>query len=282
MVYLLVQSVLRNVYYDESGCSDGETLEDEVEEEVQARSQVDGVSDNNNIDDDEEEEMAWLCPPKTNRLLLFDGSLMHGVVPHLRKDMKAAESKSPRVTLMIGWWGAHVTTTETPTIRQSSLRNQATLANLKPNMTMPSNLSNSPLTGPQGRKKKRPAPDTSLRWPELFEVDSKISEIIETKLAVNQNTLTEVQPSCELIKVAGDLWEEVGECNPTDSLEVIECDVDFLGNWFVRSRSEILDAVERTCMECRQREESITITTEAIDAAVEWISAEELSRLRGD
>eukprot|EP00603_Paraphysomonas_imperforata_P000829 CAMPEP_0114417378 /NCGR_PEP_ID=MMETSP0103-20121206/2931_1 /TAXON_ID=37642 ORGANISM="Paraphysomonas imperforata, Strain PA2" /NCGR_SAMPLE_ID=MMETSP0103 /ASSEMBLY_ACC=CAM_ASM_000201 /LENGTH=539 /DNA_ID=CAMNT_0001585665 /DNA_START=54 /DNA_END=1673 /DNA_ORIENTATION=- len=281
------QSVLQNVYYDESECSGDEDSKEELEEEeeegVRARNEDKGGNENDNKDNENEEEIAWLCPPKTNRLLLFDGSLMHGVVPHLRKDKDAVGSKSPRVTLMIGWWGPHVTTTDSPTIHHSSRRDRKTLTNLQPNMAMPSMRTNTPLARPLGRKKKRQAPDTSLRWPELFEVDTELSQLIETKQIEYQQTLSDLKSSCELIKVAGGIWEEVAEGTSNDSPEVIESNMDFLGNWFLRSRSEILDAVERTCVDCRHRNEVyVTSSGEATEVAVEWMSVEELKRLRGD
>ncbi|CAE7457047.1 P4H11 [Symbiodinium natans] len=46
---------------------------------------------------------GWLCEPRVNRVLLFDGSLLHGVIPNLA--LQATDPSEPRVTLMLGLWG---------------------------------------------------------------------------------------------------------------------------------------------------------------------------------
>ncbi len=73
---------------------------------------------------------AWLCQPAENRLLLFDGAFLHGVVPYLPLGVDAADALSrpaaPRITLMIGWWarGVHKS-------------HAATTNGLGPNMNLP-------------------------------------------------------------------------------------------------------------------------------------------------
>ncbi len=69
---------------------------------------------------------AVLCTPKQGRILMFDGQLLHGVVPYIptEEDFIAAEieaekanlgnQESCRITLMIGLWGKGVTTSKTP------------------------------------------------------------------------------------------------------------------------------------------------------------------------
>ena len=49
---------------------------------------------------------GWLCAPRPNRLLTFDGSLLHCVVPPIPAPADAARR---RVTVMVGWWGPDVT-----------------------------------------------------------------------------------------------------------------------------------------------------------------------------
>jgi hypothetical protein len=46
-------------------------------------------------------ESCWLCPPESNRLVVFDGSVLHGVLPGRGV---SPEPKSRRVTLMIALW----------------------------------------------------------------------------------------------------------------------------------------------------------------------------------
>jgi len=49
---------------------------------------------------------GWLCAPRPNRLLTFDGSLLHCVVPPIPAPADAARR---RITVMVGWWGPDVT-----------------------------------------------------------------------------------------------------------------------------------------------------------------------------
>jgi len=49
---------------------------------------------------------AWLVHPKANRMVIFDGSQLHGVVPGrpLPNTSPATDDTMPRVTIMIAWW----------------------------------------------------------------------------------------------------------------------------------------------------------------------------------
>jgi hypothetical protein len=78
------------------------------------------VSLDDDDDDENQEELAdvcgELCFPRDNRLLMFDGSLLHGVVPRpgrsetVRGDQSArGELDDSRVTLMVGFWADDVT-----------------------------------------------------------------------------------------------------------------------------------------------------------------------------
>lgn len=249
------------------------------------------------------EEMAWLCPPKTNRLLLFDGSLLHGVVPHIRNKQQAASSvntsaDSPRVTLMIGWWGSHVAISDTPTMCcQDSQRMQHALTNLKPNMCMPKCDSDDyTVVVTSNKKNKQKKRSVNLSWPTLFENNVSVDKLLLGKVVV-------AQPSAGLIRVEGDIWEEVSErkdkgTEKGDSEEVLESDIQFLGNWFLSSRTEILDQIEYNSEMCREKaigatsgcvmgSEGTTVQghhSQAGDTAgaVGWMSAEDLKRLRGE
>ena len=77
-----------------------------------------------------EEAQGWLCFPASNRLLCFDGALLHGVVPPkattATDSCSAAEAAGtgdscslpvlppPRVTVMLGWWGPGVALSAAP------------------------------------------------------------------------------------------------------------------------------------------------------------------------
>ena len=58
------------------------------------------------LGDHEENAAGWLVAPRRNRLLTFDGSLLHCVVPPLPAPADAARR---RITVMVGWWGSNVT-----------------------------------------------------------------------------------------------------------------------------------------------------------------------------
>ena len=50
---------------------------------------------------------AWLCWPAENRLLMFDGALLHGVAPYFAPGDgagKCTTTAPPRISLMLGWW----------------------------------------------------------------------------------------------------------------------------------------------------------------------------------
>ena len=48
---------------------------------------------------------GWLCYPRLNRLVAFDGSLLHAVVPGIPSEVLGEdEDDYSRVTLMIGFW----------------------------------------------------------------------------------------------------------------------------------------------------------------------------------
>ena len=76
---------------------------------------------------------GWLCTPVENRVMFFDGRLLHGVIPYLTPPSFNGVSTESRITLMIGWWGKTF-----PSNTSSSTSNKS----LSPNMQMP-NVSNS-------------------------------------------------------------------------------------------------------------------------------------------
>ena len=202
------------------------------------------------VNEDDTAEVTWLCPPKSNRLLLFDGSLLHGVVPYImHRKPEDSETQCPRVTLMMGWWGQHVSKTNSPSLSEGSTRNL--LVNLKPNMKMPEWNNSIP------------------SWPRLF----------EPKHDFSYNSLTHHNPSKGLVTMEGDIWEEVSH---ESDVEAIESNIQFLGNWFLSSRTEILDQIEYSCSALRDRDTLGSQDESVNHDAVGWITAEELKRLRGE
>jgi hypothetical protein len=56
-------------------------------------------------EDASEQVVGWRVEPDSpGRLVAFDGSLLHGVIPQLGKDVKGGHSA--RITLMTGWWAS--------------------------------------------------------------------------------------------------------------------------------------------------------------------------------
>ena len=54
--------------------------------------------------DDPAGARGWLCFPRANRLLTFDGRLLHCVVPSIGSK-PAADPARRRIAVMVGWWG---------------------------------------------------------------------------------------------------------------------------------------------------------------------------------
>jgi len=55
---------------------------------------------NQSVNSELEASVAWQCEPKRNRLLMFNGRNLHGVVPN------GVECAQPRLTLMMGFWSS--------------------------------------------------------------------------------------------------------------------------------------------------------------------------------
>lgn len=235
--------------------------------------------------DGEVNNKAWLYPPKTNRLLLFQGNRLHGVIPHVYipnittdrqssltsskllsgKDLinyKNYPPPSSRITLMIGWWGKDVSTTPTPS---------PNTINYTPNMIMPSIQTN------------------TNHWSSSF--GSISSELLsQTNLPLNSSNV--------LIPVEGDVWESIPSPLPppptttissssTSSNSDLDSDstIVFVGNWFLKERSEILDEIfpMKSYHDNDNDSESFNANqNKNCLENVEWISIADLKKLRGE
>jgi len=160
-----------------------------------------------------EAKRAWLCPPALNRLLLFDGSLLHGVVPRLPS--QAADRKSqaePRLTLMLGFWG------DAPSPRHSPA--PKCIAELGPNME---------------------GPCSNSGWPSLFK-----TTIMNDSGATAQSA---APPRSALLGPISPVWIQVPKADD-EQLEV-DGEVDFVGRWFLQHEpcrlQEIAIAEARAC-----------------------------------
>lgn len=189
-------------------------------------------------------DRAWLCVPKTSRLLLFDGALLHGVAPHISNE---PISSGARLTLMIGWWSPQVITMPHGLV-------------LGPNMTMP-----------------QATATTLASWPALFR---PLPTAIVTSLNdVRKNGLTK----SALINIEKNVWEKVKtqERNPkeTNDLQSVESnDILFVGNWFLKSRNDINDEI----MQSLNITDSPKVESVMVSADVGWLSFEDLKKMRGD
>jgi hypothetical protein len=77
--------------------------------------------------------------------------------------------------------------------------------------------------------------------------------------------------------VEGELWTRVSDSSHSTELSEELChDTIFTGNWFVHSRSDINSEINKLL------EPSSTKADTSDSTAVEWISMDELKRLRGE
>jgi hypothetical protein len=111
---------------------------------VSSQSITNPITTQSNLRNAHENGKGWLCYPKPNRLLAFDGSLLHGVMPGIPEPGSDEESFSSdassdnslpedneglkRVTLMLGFWAEGVCTQLT--------------SNIGPNMPFPQTSNN--------------------------------------------------------------------------------------------------------------------------------------------
>lgn len=189
-------------------------------------------------------DRAWMCVPKTSRLLLFDGKMLHGVVPHIN----SASSSGTRLTLMIGWWGSEVHTTDAT-------------SPLGPNMRMPN------CTDSDGD-----------RWPSLFRPLS--NHDISALRATSKNP--ELSHDA-VISITKRVWEPVKDTASAKlpSLEIGDNNVLFVGNWFLQSKNELNEEILKSAE--MHREGYSVAQSEPVVASSEvgWLSMEDLKKLRG-
>ncbi|GAB5357328.1 hypothetical protein AAMO2058_000365300 [Amorphochlora amoebiformis] len=144
-------------------------------------------------------EEGFLVNPKPNRLTVFDGSLLHGVVPSAPREVSASKF---RVTFMVGFW--------TYDACQHSSRS--------PGPISPPPYLLQPLLPPGGRP----------TWPSdvaLRPGDSELGDSLE----IGEETVG-------LVKV-GRVWEEVGKEGKEEKGLLKESQVQLIGGFFVKDVS---------------------------------------------
>ena len=139
---------------------------------------------------------------------------------------------------MIGWWGKSVSTTPSPS-------QNAVATSFTPNMKLP--------------------PANTAPWVSLL-----------APISISSPPPISLSPT-PLVSVVGDVWEEVrSPGDHTHHDHTSESEAVFVGNWFLKSRTEILDEIFPPDPE----PQSTTLTGSS--EAVEWISLADLKKLRGD
>ena len=191
---------------------------------------------------------AWLCFPNSSRLLLFDGSLLHGVVPHIKSRDSDSNPSATRLTLMIGWWDSQVHTT------------QYTPLKLGPNMIFNQNL------------------QSKVQWPNLF------APLARRHL----NDLQSHTPSPSInsiVFIDGNVWEAIGEKDRKWREKGNKCEstpasngLIFVGNWFLNSKQEINNEILNSATFAKV--DSCSKST--IMENLEWLSITDLKKLRGE
>lgn len=200
---------------------------------------------------------AWLCEPAINRVLLFNGGLLHGVVP----GSASAASRHPssaaevRLTIMIGLWGD------------------------KPSPTLTEYPRNGGTFGPNMRLQK--ADLRSGSWPSLFEADRK------TEAAA---TVPAVKPArANLRGPITPAWTPILQRTATTAMSTGDADtVQFLGRWFLDhdpSRLQEMIVTEarggiRASPEKTAADACSGVCTLPPDDEVEEVSMDELLRMR--
>ena len=215
-------------------------------------------------------DCAWTCAPKTGRLLLFNGRLLHGVVPHIHPD-RIAGPRGPRLTLMIGWWGRHVHTVPYAAGRQL------------PNMLMPS-----PLTG-TGKAASWPALFGPLKKKKVQQLAAHSDRVVTARDGIRETSGSRVW---ECLYTDGDKAEDTndGADSLVDSLRGIrdklqDSGVVFVGNWFLRSEHEINDEILAPTVEHDDSNQDllhkVDDNRECENSDIGWISVADLARMRG-
>ena len=153
------------------------------------------------LDADSVASQAWLCHPAENRLLAFDGKLLHGVVPFLpTTSAGSTDVEDPdqyRITIMMGWWAK---TFESSTAASMAPKRKE-VSSLGPNMAMPS-CSTQPHKA--ALMKTRKVSGDCVTWPKM---------LAPIKLFASSNkadvSAAERRKNAGLVHIPGPIWVPV-------------------------------------------------------------------------
>lgn len=200
---------------------------------------------------------AWLCTPALNRLLMFDGGMLHGVVPPLPSS--SSDRLAPRVTLMLGLWGD----APKPTLTSYKAR------------------------GPFGPNMPMPAAIAGLQWPKLLQCNtcSDSARVTKAQAAQLKGPISPVwiplATPARGLQNGVDVEEKLAPKRRRTKLraKVVES-VEFFGRWFLNHEPAALQSL--VLAEARQGAllSAIAVTSSAGPSKVEEVSMEELLRLR--
>lgn len=222
------------------------------------------------IDDSTTEESAVASAavrvaPIANRLLMFDGSKLHGVPPVAPQDEDAGAPAEPRITLMFGLWSEEPVGSPAPVWRGKG--RSAGFRNLGPNMPHPrAKLAQWPsqlLTGRGAVKSlpSDPAPKVSTAG---LDVITPVWVPIEKRRATGGHSKKRRKVDR---KTTG---TDAGEAGDPGA---------YVGKWFVTAPSEIRDEA-LVARDWAQRAAAVGDSDNESTGVVEFVDAAELARLR--
>eukprot|EP00927_Polykrikos_kofoidii_P077319 TRINITY_DN74271_c0_g1_i1.p1 TRINITY_DN74271_c0_g1~~TRINITY_DN74271_c0_g1_i1.p1 ORF type:complete len:595 (+),score=92.81 TRINITY_DN74271_c0_g1_i1:100-1785(+) len=208
---------------------------------------------------------GWLCSPRLNRLLMFDGGLLHGVVPRLSlKSPTRSVDVEERVTLMLGFWGDD----PAPVLHDSSggVGGDASAGeNLGPNMVL-----------------SRGSRTVAAKWTKIFKVlggpTPPRGKRARSSSPAGRRSSTSPKPAL-LSGPVHPIWVDVPR--PPSSLRSSEGSVDFVGRWFLEGQPETLQ--EHVVADARRsRGDGFPGDGPVIEEQIECeeMSMDELRRLR--
>jgi hypothetical protein len=154
------------------------------------------------LDADSVASQAWLCHPAENRLLAFDGKLLHGVVPFLPSPSAAGptdigDPDQYRITIMMGWWAKNFESSNAASMAPK----RKGCPSLGPNMAMPS-CSTQPHKA--AAMKSRKVSGDCVTWPRM---------LAPIKLLASSNkadvSAAEQFKSVGLVHIPGPIWVPV-------------------------------------------------------------------------
>mgnify|MGYP003386977020 CR=1 FL=1 len=254
---------------------------------------------------------AWLSIPKVNKCLLFNGSLLHGVVPSIVQSRTSLDDASAedrevsthRTTVMLGFWGDGVHTNNYPGSKHSE--------ELCGNMMFPS--AGSDWSSSSTKKDRKQASNKKIKkdhrnsWVELFTFpitdgrgnangDSNLSDD-----ALSDISTDAVNTSNTLIEVDGLAWEKIQSSSSSKHSHSIQDQhllrnaltsgsVSILSNWFQHGVNEMNDEI-KTVLEgttsasdvAKTKDTKSTSAVERVDSEnMEYMSLADLKKLRGE